>query len=193
MTIAKGFHFRYSQGMTRERAITKLVLQPVNVMGQKGWVEARWERADGSGWSIAVKCRSEKAGRWYVAHTFATAPTAERLRDVPVARIETAINATPRVHEWLKKGTLPEIEREERLAIAKRPRLERPASRRLDDAFYARVADAYRGAVANGLPPSKTLAEDSGTPPGTINRWIAEARKPERGYLPPAERGKASA
>ena len=53
------------------------------------------------------------------------------------------------------------------------------------------MAFAYREAVEAGLPPSKTLAEDADTPPGTVNRWIAQAR--ERGFLPPAERGKVSA
>jgi hypothetical protein len=36
-----------------------------------------------------------------------------------------------------------------------------------------------------------TLAADSDTPPGTVDRWIAEARR--RGYLPLGEPGKMSA
>jgi hypothetical protein len=74
---------------------------------------------------------------------------------------------------------------------APRPELERPPRSQLDDDFYRRVALAYRRAIAAGLPPSKTLAEVSETPPGTVNRWIAEARK--RGHLPTAERGRVSA
>jgi hypothetical protein len=74
---------------------------------------------------------------------------------------------------------------------AKRPRLERPAARRLDAAFYERVATAYRAAVRHGLPPAKTLAEDADTPQGTVNRWIAEARHLD--YLPKAEPGKVTA
>jgi hypothetical protein len=41
------------------------------------------------------------------------------------------------------------------------------------------------------MNPGKTLAEDTGTPQGTVNRWIAGARV--RGYLPPGEPGKVSA
>ena len=74
----------------------------------------------------------------------------------------------------------------------RRPRLKRPKSRReLDDSFYERVGVAYTAAVAHGLPPAKTLAAESDTPPGTVNRWIAEARR--RGHLPPAQPGKVSA
>jgi hypothetical protein len=60
----------------------------------------------------------------------------------------------------------------------------------LGDTFFEQVAAAYPAAAADGLPPSKTLADDSGTPRGTVNRWIGEARR--RGYLPPAELGKVS-
>ena len=73
-------------------------------------------------------------------------------------------------------------------AAVKRPRLKRPAGRRLDDNFYIQVADAYRGAVAHGLQPAKTLAEDSETPQGTVNRWIATAR--EKDLLADAEPGR---
>ena len=39
--------------------------------------------------------------------------------------------------------------------------LERPEGRRLDDAFYSRVAEAYRQAAAMFLNPRQTLARDS--------------------------------
>lgn len=177
--------------MTRERSLTKLELGQVYVAGKPGWVEAKWERADGSGGSVYVHLRLKTAERWYVARLLVTLPTSELLRDVPLARIESAVNADPKIREWIESGTDEETIKRARRAASKRPRLERPARRRLDDGFYQRVADAYRGAVAHGLPPSKTLAEESDTPPGTVNRWIAGAR--ERGYLPPGESGRVTA
>ncbi len=64
------------------------------------------------------------------------------------------------------------------------PKLKRPARNELTDDFYRQVATAYRKAVAAGLPPGETMAKNSGIPRGTINRWIAEARDPRRGFLP---------
>jgi hypothetical protein len=177
--------------MTKERAITKLELIPTQVGKDRGWVTARWQRADGSRGEVTAHFRLLKAERWYIARLLIDLPTSPKLRDVPLARIETAVNADAKIQEWIETGAKPAIIDLRRRAAAKRPRLSRPRSRRLDDDFYGLVADAYRGAVVNGLPPSKTLAEDSETPPGTVNRWIAEARR--RGHLPPAEPGKVSA
>ncbi len=72
------------------------------------------------------------------------------------------------------------------------PKLKRPPRNKLDDDFYRQVATAYRKAVAAGLPPGDTIAKNSDVPKGTVNRWIAEARKPERGFLPPGEPGKVT-
>ena len=117
------------------------------------------------------------AERWSIARLLIHAPTARKLQDVPLQRITNAINADAAIQEWIKQGTEPETVELMEHDAARRPRLKRPKSRReLDDGFYRRVADAYRGAVANGLPPAKTLAADSETPPGTVNRWIARAR-----------------
>jgi hypothetical protein len=65
--------------------------------------------------------------------------------------------------------------------VPRHSRLKRPAGR-LDDQFYRDVSWAYREAIEHGLNPGKTLAEDSGAPQGTVNRWIAKAR--DLGYLP---------
>ena len=71
---------------------------------------------------------------------------------------------------------------------APRPKLERPPRSELDDDFFREVASAYRHATAAGLPPLKTIAEDSDLPRGTVARWIAAAR--ERGHLPKTTSGK---
>lgn len=177
--------------MTKERALTQLLLAPVNFMGSDGYLEASWERADGTGGKAILSFQPSKAERWHHRDIWMRKPTAEKLRDVPLARIEAAVNANPSLHEWLDEAVPPGIVAGRRSRVAQRPRLERPTGRHLDDDFYRRVADAYRAAVANGLPPSKTLAADSDTPAGTVNRWIAAARG--RGYLPPATPGKANA
>jgi hypothetical protein len=176
--------------MARQRTISKLELIPATVAGQPGWVEARWERSDGSRGSAFAWFRLRTAERWYIATLRVNQPTSQLLRDVPVARIEAAANAQPQIRQWIEKSAAPETVKHARSAASKRVRLKRPAGRRLDDAFYAQVAAAYRGAVAHGLPPAKTLAEDSDTPLGTVNRWIARAR--ETGDLPDAEQGRVT-
>ncbi len=177
--------------MPRERTLTKLKLTPASVSGLPGRVHARWERSDGSKGSIVVYFRLKKAARWYIARLLIDEPTAALLRDVPLARIEAAANADPKIREWMEKSADEETITLARQAASQRPRLKRPARSGLDDDFYKRVAAAYRGAVAHGLPPAKTLAADSDTPPGTVNRWIAEAR--ERFHLPEGEPGKVTA
>jgi hypothetical protein len=180
--------------MTRERALTKLELVPAYVSGKRGWVQARWERADGSGGDVTVQPRLKTAERWYIARLLVSVPTSELLRDVPLARIESAVNADvnadPQMRQWVESGTDEETLELARREASRRPKLKRPGRRRLDDKHYQRVAAAYKGAVAHGLHPSKTLAAESDTPPGTVNRWIAEARK--RGYLPPGATGRVT-
>jgi hypothetical protein len=180
--------------MTRARAVTQLALIPTTVSDMPGWVTARWERADGSQGEVIVSCLPTKGRRWRIERLWLEAPTSEKLRDVPLARIEAGINAArPNIHEWLEQR-LPEpirVERKRRLG-GERRKLSRPASRKLSAAFYQEVAACYKAALEAGLPPTRTLAEDSDTPPGTVNRWIATARN-DYGYLPPAEPGKAVA
>lgn len=177
--------------MTKKRAITSLELTPAWVSGKEGWVHAEWRRADGSGGEVVARFRLRTAERWYIAWLQVSLPTTALLRDVPLAKIETAANADPEIREWIEKGSSPEtIERAHREAST-RPRLERPESHQLDDGFFALVGAAYTAAAAAGLAPAKTLADESETPQGTVNRWIAEARR--RGHLPPGEPGRVTA
>jgi hypothetical protein len=176
--------------MTKERSITKLELLPTSSGSRGGWVTARWERADGSRGSVAAWFRLKTAERWYIARLLVDVPTIALLRDVPLARIEQAVNADPEIREWIEAGTDEETLHAARRAASKRPRLVRPTGR-LDDDFYRHVAAAYRGAVAHGLQPAKTLADESDSPQGSVNRWIGEARR--RGYLPATSAGKARA
>ena len=175
--------------MTRKRSITKLELRQAHVGGRPGWVAARWQRADGSRGEVVAWFRAAAAERWYIAELRVSLPTTALLRDVPLARIEAAVNAAPKILEWIETAAPAETVRLMKATAAKRPRLERPSGR-LDDAFYVRVAAAYAGAVAHGLQPAKTLADESDTPQGTVNRWIAEARR--RGHLAAAIPGRVT-
>jgi hypothetical protein len=182
--------------MPRERTLTHIDL----LAGPGGWVQASWRRSDGSEGRVFVRFqppRTRKA-RWQITDLQVPAPTTALLRDVPLARIEAATFASPPVletlREWLDKKPATNLAEEFKGPYRETPRqyrLKRPPSRRLDDDFYRTVSWAYREAVARGMNPGKTLAEDSGTPQGTVNRWIAGAR--DRGYLPPGEPGKVSA
>jgi hypothetical protein len=136
--------------------------------------------------------------------------TTERLRSVPLARIETLANTNPdfRPHT---KGTeqhpisdaFDQVERQANRVMldnahrkAQEPQTPQPASRapltRPDgkdpDAFYERVAEAYREMVQTHRNVAVALAEEANVPPGTVHRWVLEARR--RGFLPPARQGR---
>jgi hypothetical protein len=70
------------------------------------------------------------------------------------------------------------------------PRLDPPAGTRiLSDDYLLAVKDAYAAAVANGLPPAKTLAPMAGVDVRTIHRWVSIARS--RGLMdPPTKMGR---
>jgi len=127
-------------------------------------------------------------------------PTADVVRSLPLSRIETAANASSAVALGLAIGRNHDEPKDlaawfkhhrgraNAMQAAGRYLLERPQRGKLDDAFYARVAEAYRGAVAMGLNPRQTLARDSGAAPDTVARWVGEARR--RGFLPKGQPGK---
>jgi hypothetical protein len=172
--------------------------------GPGGWVKAFWRREAGSDSAIFVRFRGpqKKGERWTIIglqvpkglhlHT-------ALLDDVPRHQIELAANAS----EVIRDGLRTEIDEPTPVDLdgafkrayreAERPILVRPPRNQIDDAFLRQVSFAYRQAIAAGLPPLKTMADDSGIPQGTIARWVAKAREPERGFLPPAEPGKVSA
>lgn len=127
-----------------------------------GWYGVTWESGE-------ARVRLDSASM--ITDVWIEKPTPEKLRRVPLSRIEIAASAGG--------------------GAGRRYRLRRPASRRLTDAFYAKVAFAYTDAAGRGnRKPRKVLADDTGAADATVARWIMEARK--RGYLPPAQPGKVS-
>jgi transposase-like protein len=91
--------------------------------------------------------------------------TAERLRAFNLGTIGQMINGAALLSE--------------RIGAQSRPSrtLKAPASRGYDDAFYQRVADAYRAALARGPKPVAAIAAEAGVPRSTAGRWVKEARR----------------
>jgi hypothetical protein len=166
-----------------------------------GWVHADW--GSGRAWIRFGRDEHDKLTRITEVHVSGE-PTAESLRQIPLARIATAVRANGQVQVMLAigiNGKLPPEylsappEKFGELVEKHKPRyrLKRPSSRRLGDAFFKNVARAYLDAAGRGLNPRQTLAQDAGVPVDTVARWIREARAPERRYLPPGQPGKVTA
>jgi transposase-like protein len=172
----------------------------VVVPGEGGWAKVRW-RADQEDELVAYVRfeRADEPHRLKPAALLVTEPWLRLYRDVPLPKIENAVHADPLVWFELRQHIdvkvddpilMFEMKKSIERGMSERFKLERPAKRRLDDAFYANVAQAYADAVAWGMNPRKTLAADSGIPADTVARWIRTAR--QRKKLSPAQRGKAS-
>lgn len=175
-----------------ERELTHLHVEA----GPAGWVTAYWRRGARSREQIArVRFERLKNGWWRPADVFVPVPVVD---DVPWRKIELAVNAneavTETLEEWLDRKSPVDFDSAVQAALDKVPRmrLKRPSGRKLEDEFFGEVAFAYRDAVRRGRDPAKTIAADAKTPISTVNRWISEARKPERGFLPPTQRGRVS-
>ena len=176
--------------------------QPLEVIpGWGGWAQVTWRGGKGETVVAYVRFREDERLLMRVSELHVTEPWVYLHRELPLGRIENAVNASFdarfELHENIDKDPGVDLAQffQMKTAIKKgmspRYRLERPASRRLGDDFYRQVAEAYTDAIAFGLNPRKTLATDSDTPADTVARWIRQSRR--RGFLPPAEPGKVSA
>lgn len=164
---------------------------------------------------VGVHARLRYRGRRVVVtdlYVHGTEITAQTTRALPMRRIEAMANTPALARESHKDDRVlvgplvalmargvgkdvPMSELRERVPTAppkKRARRRKPL-RRPDgtdpQAFSQQVAEAYNEAVLSTSKPAKVLAEEAGVPVGTVHRWIREAR--QRGYLPPARRGRA--
>ena len=182
--------------MQRPRTDQPLAL----IAGWSGWVHATWQGETGEIVACIRFTEVPPAEPLPLAELRLLEPSARRHRELPLARIENAVNADADMRFELglhMADVVPdndpfEFFRTKARVSGKRVRfeLERPTKRRLDDGFYSDVARAYVDAVHFGLNPRKTLAVDSRTPADTVARWIREARV--RGKLSEGEPGKAS-
>jgi hypothetical protein len=167
--------------------------------GPGGWVRADLHssrRLEGRYWLCFVQERN----RWKAVAMFALGPFSAT-QHVPVRRIELAVNADEALCAALVArldDPIPPLGTSEFLASftgymrSERFVLKRPPGRRLDDSFYADVARAYRDATARGRNPRAVIAADAGVSSDVAGRWIYEARKPERGFLPRTKPGKVT-
>jgi hypothetical protein len=136
--------------------------------------------------------------------------TTERLRTVPLARIETLANTNPDFRPHIAgtaqhdiSDAFDQVERQANVVMldnahrkaeefdrkAREPRapLTRPDGSN-PDAFYQQVAEAYREMVQTHRNVAVALADEANVPVGSVHRWVMEARR--RGFLPPARQGR---
>ncbi len=170
---------------------TQLFIAP----GPGGWVRATIE-GDADGGSCFVHFRRE-ANRWHATYVFATA---DSIASMPSPRrVEIALNAndalSTQLEARLREADMPgTLEFHQAFATYPVPvvepplALKRPKTKRLDDDWYAKVAETYRAAAARGLNPRATIAAAASVSTDVAGRWVYEARK--RGLLPPTAPGK---
>lgn len=141
--------------------------------------------------------------------------TTDKLRMIPISRIETLANTDPAVSPRIEGNPplpiseafdkfrihanqilLNEAHSKAREADRKAREADRKARKPLSrpdgsnpDAFYQQVAEAYRDVVQDTRNVAVVLAEEANVPVGTVHRWILEARR--RGFLPQARQGRA--
>lgn len=173
---------------------TELTLKP----GPGGWVMAHDSRS-----GIAFVHFRRESERWARGPIFLPGEmTPELLRVVPLRRIELAVSASHSISSALVQRLeeeSPPLGSSDFYAafsgyMTSEPiKLERPKTHRLDDDWYRRVADAYRQAVERGLNPRAAIADAAGVSRDVAGRWIAEARKPSRGFLPKTKPGMVTA
>lgn len=145
----------------------------------------------------------DSQGRAYVTRLLLDAErvSGELLRDMPLGRIETVINAmlrdgscspsesdrlTNSLHVELTRlrSALPQRQDDE--PGHPRARLQRPPAAGGGEEFYAQVAAAYLETLERTRAVAPALAAEAEVPVATVHRWILEARR--RGFLPPSGR-----
>lgn len=128
--------------------------------------------------SLRLRFRRDEYGRWVITdlHLRGKVLNAGMLRAISLPLIEARHNDG--VADW---GTVGELPPRERIT---RPNRTDPDAL---EAFYRRVAIAYRTYARLGQRPAPAIAEEAGVPVTTVHRWVRESRR--RGYLPPGRKG----
>jgi hypothetical protein len=179
-----------------------------------GWI--LWTRTRGGtteGLRVLAQLYADNPGeRGHIGHMVITGRdlSSDRVRNIPVGRLETLANTNPdfkphvggdehgvmlQAMDALTREANRQLMNQARRKASRDPEpprdnrkpLERP-DRSNPDEFYSRVADAYREVVKDTSKPAVVLAQEAAVPPGTVHRWILEARR--RGFLPPARQGR---
>jgi hypothetical protein len=140
-----------------------------------------------------------------VAEIYLARPTGvglQVLRDLPLAKIEAAVNQPAHYAEVL--ALLPPANRvmvpfpwkaESSWWFAKPPkrraprlRISIPSGQPKPDEFYQQVAERFAYLTTVSRRPATDLAEANGVKPTTVHGWVKEARR--RGLLPSGERSR---
>lgn len=131
------------------------------------------------GVELCAQYRQTDSGRWVVSGLLlrGDALTADQLRRVPMAALENSQNlsdsdAIDRVRADLQG--VPELRRADGMG---------------PEDFSRLVAEHYTVWARYVRHPADAIAAEYGVKPPTVHTWIREARL--RGFLPPAQRGKA--
>jgi hypothetical protein len=167
------YEFAYSYFLLKNVRVSDVPLIPI-LHEDDPWFE--WtEIPDGP--RVMVRF-AERNGRYHVEELrLLDGVSAERMRSVPLGRIEAAGNA-------LMHGAGGD-----RLGVPARipEALRSNAVRGYPDRFYEAVAAAYHTLAPVTPKPVVALAEANGVPVTTAQRWVREARV--RGMLPPGRQG----
>lgn len=162
-----------------------------------GWIRVTPYDGDAE---YLVRCAEQASGRLVVVQVLiktTAGVSSATLRDVPVGRIETTINAEAELAAHARlDGEADELlarlwQTPPRWIIRQNVKgepLERPDGSD-PEAFYGRVAERYRALVRDTSKPAMAIAEEANVPPATARRWINEARR--RGLLPAGRQGRA--
>jgi len=192
------------------------------VPGKAGWFSYRDGGGDLAGVTVYVRCSLAPSGRLVIGQIDVQAADGGRidtnvLRDVPLGKIEAAINGAYRARmlarldeeedpqpsanvedtaayfSRIASKRIEELEAEARpltgSQLARLATVKQPSRERgrLPDSFYQQVAEKYM-ALANRIKgPATQMAEANGVPVTTVHRWVKEARA--RGFLTAGHRG----
>lgn len=107
--------------------------------------------------------------------------TAADLREIPLARIEALLNS---LMPWSEGDTLSD---EDSTAVEFRLPEGGPTAGLTDD-FLRSVARAYAAALQRDESPNVAMAEQTGYPRKSVQRWVYTAR--QRGLMPRGSKGR---
>lgn len=148
-----------------------------------GWLE--WTESP-RGTTVVFRVEEASDGRYHVVDLkLSGALSADRIRAVPLGRLEAAANSF--FHEVGEFGGPKRRRKPAQARIAES--LRENAVQGYPDSFYDAVATAYRSLVASSSRPIGELADANDVPVTTAQRWVREARR--RGKLPPGRPGKS--
>ncbi len=182
------------------KASTTLTLGPLGPLwiDSAGW--AVWQPPDRL-FPLWVRIAFDNNGRADLIELHLVEPlTATAIRDLPIGRLQAAINgpyAIRELREVLSDDGEPRRGANYNPMTGRMPRaainaadfedlaLEIPGGPR-PDSFYEQVAEVFARAAAMSISPAIDVAEANGVPVTTVHRWVKEARR--RGVMSPASR-----